>query len=591
MTERSLLIYKPDGSTQEFGLKPVTKIGRSQDNDIPLEDPFHKVSRMHAQILSNGHEPAVVVDLSSANGTLLNGRPVSGQATLQADDVLIIGLYRLIYRTGEAERQEAVKSAPDALDIFAVESASVNLEQLQERPRLLSLAGAGEAFPENQVDLRALELMHDVSIRLARTVTTADVSETAIDLLFAIEGVQRATLMPWSEDLQALREADVFGPGGQRMDARATPASYDLRNVILSRTILRRVREENRPLHIRDARSVAEASGSASIVRAGIQAAMCSPLTFQGRFLGVLYADNLAVPDAFTAGDFRTFTSISAQTGMAFASAVTRGTLLKREVEQAAMRLYLPPQVADQITASEGFVELGGVLQPVTVLFADIRGFTQLSEHLDAQEVVLMLNEFFTAMTEVIFEAGGTLDKYIGDSVMALFGAPVNHPDDVERGLRAAIHMQQEVGRMNLNRRKRGLGEVQIGVGLHTGPAVVGNIGSEQRMQYTAIGDTVNVASRVASTAAPGQILVSEVVCAAAADGSSFKFLGEVKLKGREQKLNIYSVPCKTACSGRFRGHSLRKCKRLETHAGWFRIVRCSDVMTHFRAGFGGVHR
>ena len=249
------------------------------------------------------------------------------------------------------------------------------------------------------------------------------------------------------------------------------------------------MREENRPLHIRDARSHADIGSSLSVLRAGIQAAFCSPLTFQGRFLGVLYADNLIAPDAFSPDDFRIFTTIAAQTGLALASSITRGELLNREVEQAAMRLYLSPQVADLITAAGGGVELGGVLQPITVLFADIRDFTKISEHLNASEVVQLLNEFFTEMTTVIFEAGGTLDKFIGDCVMALFGAPVPAAGDVQRAVEAAINMQREASRLNT--------QIRIGVGIHTGLAVVGNIGSSQRMQYTAIGDTVNVAARL----------------------------------------------------------------------------------------------
>ena len=188
------------------------------------------------------------------------------------------------------------------------------------------------------------------------------------------------------------------------------------------------------------------------------------------------------------------------------------------------MRLYLSPQVADLISASGGGVELGGVLQPVTVLFADIRNFTQLSEQLDAREVVLLLNEFFTAMTHVILDAGGKLDKYIGDCVMALFGAPVPAPDDLQRAVQAAINMQRAT-------------TIPIGVGLHTGPAVVGNSGSSQRMQYTAIGDTVNVAARLVSLAAPGQVIVSEDVRNLA--DAFFEPLGEVELKGRHRVARI----------------------------------------------------
>jgi adenylate cyclase len=542
--ERSLRISMPDGSTRLVELRtPVVRIGRRADNDVVLEDAHQGVSRVHAQIVSDGAGPPLVEDLGSANGTLLNGEKIAGPAELSPGDALQIGAWTLIFEDAGPAPGESPRSAVDASERFDVEAAAVQLDELQERDRLLEMAAGPQALPDSGVDLRALELLHEVSVRLARSVTAADVSGTAIDLLFRIEGVQRATLMPWDEERQAFPDASLVARSGKRLGRGETPAGYDPRNLVLSKTILRKVREENRPLHIRDARSLARDGGAMSIMRAGIQAALCSPLTFQGRFLGVLYADNLAAPDAFAPADFRTFTSIAAQAGLAMANAMARETLLKREVERAAMRLYLPRQVADQIAASEGSIELGGVLQPVTVLFADIRGFTQLSEQMDAQAVVQMVNEFFTAMTEVILEAGGTLDKYIGDCVMALFGAPVEGPDDVERGVSAATRMQREVARMNVKRAGLGLCEVKIGVGLHTGPAVVGNIGSAQRMQYTAIGDTVNVAARVASTAAPGQVLVSEPVRAAVPGGESFAPLGEVKLKGREQKVNIYSVP------------------------------------------------
>jgi len=541
MTGCSLLICRPDGSTDAFELdKPVIRIGRRDDNDLVLDDK-HGVSRMHAQITFEGGGPPVLEDLKSANGTLLNGLKVMAKVPLRNGDTVQIGAFKLILSTPQAATPERPKSQLDTSEMFAIEAGAVELNQLQEPQRLVDLASAGQAVPDSGVDLNALELLHEVSVRLARSVTPADVSETAISLLFQIEGVQRATLMPWNDEDQAFQEASLVARSGKRMGGSGTPGSFDPRNLVLSKTILRKVREENRPLHIRDARSMA--SVSMSIVRAGIQAALCSPLTFQGRFLGVLYADNLIAPDAFSPADFRTFTSIAAQTGLAMANAVALETLLKREVEHAALRLYMPHQVADQIAAGDGDIKLGGVLQPVTVLFADIRGFTQLSEQMDAQEVVLVLNEFFTAMTEVVLDAGGTLDKYIGDCVMALFGAPVPAPDDIERGVRAAIDMQQKAALMNRDRRARGLREVKIGVGLHAGPAVVGNIGSAQRMQYTAIGDTVNVASRVAAVAAPDQVLVSEDVRAGTVKGDSFQPLGEVKLKGREQKVNIYSVP------------------------------------------------
>jgi adenylate cyclase len=526
MPERSLLIYRPDATTHVVDVAlPVMRIGRGEDNEIVLEDPSRSISRFHAQIEVDPHGQTILTDLKSANGTFVNEQLADGRVILARDDVIRIGNYRLVFRdsTGASARRE-----PPALPAFQIEAAPVDLGELQDRPHLFQPSDTRTLVLSPE--LLALELLHEVGIRLARTVTPQDVVETAVDLLFNIAGAQRATLMLWDDQQQAFLPADVYARGGRKMTA--APASFDPRRLVLSTTILEKVRAENRPLHIRDARSHAELSRSSSILRAGIQAAFCSPLTFQGRFLGVLYADNLAAPDAFTDADFRIFTTIAAQTGLALASAITRGELLKREVEQAAMRLYLSPQVADLITSTEGDVELGGVLQPVTVLFADIRNFTQLSERLDAREVVLLLNEFFTAMTNVIFAAGGTLDKYIGDCVMALFGAPVSAPDDVQRAVRAAIDMQREGARLN--------SRLRIGVGLHTGRAVVGNIGSAQRMQYTAVGDTVNVAARLVSLAAPGQIIVSEDIRRLAA--ASFEPLGEVELKGRQQKMAIYSL-------------------------------------------------
>lgn len=535
---RSLLLYKLDGSNEVLGfVKPLLRIGRGEDNDVVLPDPLRRVSRFHAQISCDEAGKPVLSDLKSANGTFVNDHPASAPVFLQPDDVVRIGPYRLIYRDTDA-RGNPQASLSDT-SMFQIEAANVELNELQERSGLLDLAGSD--LLTHSEEMNALELLHEVGVRLARTATEAEVMETAVELLFKIEGVQRATLMLWDEDKEAFGGAPLFTRDGKR--TMGVEPSYDPRDLVLSKTILGKVRRENRPLHIRDTRSDADLQIAASIVRAGIQAAFCSPLTFQGSFLGVLYADNLAAPDAFSPADFRTFTTIAAQTGLALASAVARSELILREVERTAMRLYLSPQVADLIAAADGAIHLGGVLQPLTVLFADIRGFTSLSEQMAAPDVVLMLNEFFTAVTRVILDRGGTLDKYIGDCVMALFGAPVPAEDDVERALAAAANMQREVVNLNRSRRQRGLAEIGVGIGIHTGPAVVGNIGSEQRMQYTAIGDTVNVASRLVNQAAPGQVIVSESIRAVAFHRNLFQYLSEVELKGRQQKLNLYSVP------------------------------------------------
>ena len=208
----------------------------------------------------------------------------------------------------------------------------------------------------------------------------------------------------------------------------------------------------------------------------------------------------------------------------------------------ASLKLYLPPQVASLIVESGDQSKLDGVIQNVTVLYADIRGFTAMSENMEAREVVALLSEFFTAMSPIIFQHDGTLDKFIGDCIMALFGAPVATDACAQQALDAAIEMQREMERINAARLSRNQQPFSIGIGLHCGPAVVGNIGSTDRVQYTAIGDTVNVASRLTSKAGPSQIVISENIRANISTDTTFQPLGEVELKGRANKLNLFTA-------------------------------------------------
>ncbi len=525
MKARSLQIQRPDGAIQVVVIeKPVVRLGRAEDNDIVLTDPDRSVSRWHASITNEPGAPATLSDLHSANGTSVNGQRVTGSVTLVTNDWIAVGKFRILFR----EESEDIP--------FTIQASAFDLQQLQQTPQFLALSGAREFAAPNE--LRRLELLYEVGIALARSQSVTDVTVRAAELLFEIEEVHRAAVMMWNEERGCFEEAELHSRGGGRASNLNTP--YDPSALVMSRTILNKVRRENRPLLIRDAKAML--SSAASIVRAGIQAAFCSPLNCQGRFLGVLYADNLTQPDAFSDTDFRTFTAIAAQTGLALGNAVASKELVRRETQRQALKAYLPPQVADLILASDGAINLSGTLQEVTVLFADIRGFTHISERMDAHQVVQMLNEFFTTMSDEIFQCQGTVDKFIGDCIMALFGAPLHSEHSADHALAAAIAMQRAAARLNLKRAAIGLPEMRIGIGLHTGPAVVGNIGSAERVQYTAIGDTVNVASRLVSLAERDHIIVSENFRNALSRTEPLDLIGETELKGRQDRLHIYSV-------------------------------------------------
>jgi adenylate cyclase len=523
---RSFKIRKPDGSTDVITIeKPVFRIGRAEGNDLTIPEPG--VSRWHAVINIEPNGPAMLSDLNSANGTLVNGVAIRAPTALSSNDNIAIGSFRITVR----------EEAPDTP--FVIQSSGIELEKLQQNPQLLL---SGEDDTQSGTDSSGrIEILYELGMTLARSQSIQDVSGAAVDLLFRIENVHRATVLMWNEEHGEFENAPILYRGGKKDDSRG-PVVHDPRTRVLSRTILKRVREENRPLLIRDARAEAALRSAESVFFSGIQAAFCSPLSCQGKFLGVLYADNLGRPDAFSETDFRVFTAIAAQTGLALGNALASKELVRREVQRQALKVYLPPQVADLILSSDGAIDLSGTLQEITVLFADIRGFTRMSETMDAREVVRMLNELFTVMSDVIFRAGGTVDKFIGDCVMALFGAPIASEFSADQALSAAVLMQKAAKQMNENRVAHGLREMQIGIGLHTGLAVVGNIGSQDRVQYTAIGDTVNVASRLVDRAEAYQIIVSADIRRVLTKSDKLDFIGEVDLKGRQHKLGIYSV-------------------------------------------------
>jgi adenylate cyclase len=193
-------------------------------------------------------------------------------------------------------------------------------------------------------------------------------------------------------------------------------------------------------------------------------------------------------------------------------------------------------------------IDLAGEMKEVTVLFSDIRGFTTLSEKLTAHEVVEMLNAYLTRAAEPILAQGGTLDKYIGDAVMAVFGSTVPYPDHARRGLKAALGMQKEAEGFKewMLRRfpDRGLGEFKIGVGLYTGEALVGNIGAPKRLEFATIGDTVNAASRLEGITKEMQcvILAAETTVKAAGEGVRVGKIETRQVKGRAEPIRIYEI-------------------------------------------------
>lgn len=217
-------------------------------------------------------------------------------------------------------------------------------------------------------------------------------------------------------------------------------------------------------------------------------------------------------------------------------------SLREKEVIKGAFSKYVTKSVVDRILEHKDGLKLGGEKKVVTIFFSDIRGFTPMSEALSAEEVVHILNEYFTAMTAIIFKYEGTLDKFMGDAIMAVYGAPIEYPDHAERAVLAAVEMSEKMKELQAKWRTEGKKEVNIGIGINTGEVVVGNIGSNERMEYTAIGDNVNLTQRLESVAEKGQILISAATYEKVKHKIDAVMLDPIKVKGKTDKVLAYSV-------------------------------------------------
>jgi adenylate cyclase len=206
---------------------------------------------------------------------------------------------------------------------------------------------------------------------------------------------------------------------------------------------------------------------------------------------------------------------------------------------------YVTREIAEEVLKQKGRMRLGGTRQPVSILFSDIRNFTAISERLEPEKIVEFLNDYFGSMVQEIFAEQGTLDKFIGDGIMAVFGAPISRPDDPVRAVRAARGMRRGLRAFNARQRARGGVEIDIGIGISHGESLSGNIGSEQRMEYTVIGDSVNLASRLEGLTKnhPYKILINDQIYEQVQNEFACVLLGEEYVKGKTQAVRVYGVP------------------------------------------------
>ncbi len=217
-------------------------------------------------------------------------------------------------------------------------------------------------------------------------------------------------------------------------------------------------------------------------------------------------------------------------------------SLREKEMIKRAFSRYVAREVVEEVLKDPDSLHLKGERREVTILFCDIRGFTTMSEHLDPERVVSLLNDFYTIMIDITFKHDGTLDKFLGDGIMAIFGAPIAHPEHALMSVRAALAMQEGIEALSASRVSRGHEPLAVGIGINAGEVVAGTVGTEDRMEYTVIGDNVNLASRLGSNAKPGQILVSHRIWELVKETFDVQTRGPLRVKGKDEEVEVYEV-------------------------------------------------
>lgn len=305
-------------------------------------------------------------------------------------------------------------------------------------------------------------------------------------------------------------------------------------SISVSTTILKKVVDERAAVLTHDAAMDFAASKGKSMILNQIQSAIVAPMLYKDEVLGVLWLDSKSLAQ-FQPKDLQLLNAVASQAAMFIEINILGG-------HRDRLSRLLSPNVAERVISGELEVRPGGSRMECTVYNSDIRGFTQMSEKTAPEEIVEMLNAYFEAMVDTVFQFEGTLDKFMGDGIMALWGAPMSHPDDAERAVECALEQTEVLGRFNRSRMIKDKPPLGVGLGIHTGPVVAGYIGSSKALSYTVIGDVANTSARLCARALAGQIVVSETTHERLGPRFQCEALPPVRLKGKDQPMHIFNV-------------------------------------------------
>jgi adenylate cyclase len=491
---------------QDFDLAAdhVYVVGRAVTSDIPIFDPT--ISRRHAE-LKVSKTGIFLTDLGSSNGTFINGERVQ-EGTLEPGDSVTFG--KVVFQLkapdmgnvrlsttgpnmpqpgGTIVKQIAMSSGVPGLIAGQVAQAVADANAGQ-----LKVAGASTA----ERNARKLSLLLEVSQKLSGELDLDKLLGRVVETTFDVMGVDRVSVLLRTDS-------------GELVPRVSKSRLGDGSSQHVPRSIARKAVEERVAILTDNAVADDRFKGGQSILLQSVRSAMCIPLMASAeKVLGILYVDNLTATNSFSDEDLQFLIAFGGLAAIAIKNSRFAEQIQHEAMVRSNFERYFAPNVAAEIAQQQGAVKLGGDKRPVTILFSDIRGFTTMSEHMSPDSIASLLSDYFTEMVDIVFANGGTLDKFIGDAIMALWGAPIPHADDPDRAVQAAIAMQRAIHTLNEKWTAEGRPTISVGIGINFGDTFAGNIGSHLRLEYTVIGDPVNVASRLCSNAKGGEILISD---------------------------------------------------------------------------------
>jgi adenylate cyclase len=530
------LLYQDGEAPQQytFASGEVT-IGRSPDCQIVLKD--FGISRTHARILVDD-DGVRISDLKSKNGTQVNGVPVV-EAPLKDGDKILLGKFLLTFMKSLESRVVLDEDKPLS------EEAGTIIRSVGELSKLLTDTGQSAVPVGAKVvpaaDLQEIEKSNRILKVLTRVAETLiavrpveEVLQQVVDIVFDQIPADRGFLMLLEEPDNKLVP----------MVVKHRKESSGEGKITISKTIADRVINEKVAILTSDALVDSRFGAGESIRFHGIRSAMCAPLWNKDQVIGIIHVDSPMLANCFTGNDLDMLSALANYAAVAVERARLNQKIVAEEKKRERLGRFLSPNVTSRILAtsdSQGAALGAPEVKDVSILFADIVGFTSMSETMSPSSVAHLLNDYLSRMTDVIFKYEGTLDKYIGDAIMAVFGAPLDMPDHAARAIRSALEMQERL--IEFNRDRPEGPQLRIRIGINTGKAVAGEIGSVNKKEYTVLGDTVNTASRLESSVAkPGSVVIGENTYEEAKDLFDCRPLGKATLKGKANEVSVFEV-------------------------------------------------